>query len=258
MTMYLNPQSYFSNVDLSDVLVLCPSYRGAEPRAAAFQQSLAEAGALLCVSHGLSDIAMHRCVVAARGMKLLAEREHLKFVLWLDDDMLTSIESVAFLRAAVMASNQACTAYYCKRGFPHELALREVPEIAPSLVSLMLDSMLTIEVRPTLCGMGFMMLSREQFLEHCGIVPRVVRSADSYVPAICRSGPVETTWTESDPVETTWTKSGEVVSVAWFSEDISYCDSLWTLVKGVVAVPIAVAHLSTVALLPAPDAAWLA
>jgi hypothetical protein len=250
MTTYLDPRQYCNNVDLSDVLILYPSYRGPDPRAAGCIQLLAELGATLCVSYGLSDIAMHRCIVAGRGYRMLHANDALKYVLWLDDDMLATGAHVSFIRACVVASSRACTAYYCKRGYPRELAMRRVPEVPASLLSVAFspDDILTFNVEPTLCGLGFLMLSREQFMQHCDAVPHVGDTAETTVPVVCSSGPVKVThWNDADATRLTW-----------FSEDISYCDGLWQLVRGVVAVPIAVAHLSSLALLPAPDAAWLA
>jgi hypothetical protein len=183
---------------------------------------------------------------------MLEANDRLRYVLWLDDDMIAMGAHVAFLRRCVDATSQACTAYYCKRGHPNELAMRAVSEVPPKLVSVMFcnDQVLTFSAHAVLCGMGFLMLSRQHFVLHCEVSP-VVGAGDSTVPVVCTSGPVEVTTAET-------MLSASAPSLTWFSEDISYCDGLWNLCNGVVAVPIAVAHLSTIALLPAPDAAWLA
>jgi hypothetical protein len=245
-TAMMEPSLYWPRPDLSDVAVLIPSYGGPSPRAAAAIQMLCDAGAYPVTSFGVSDVALHRCLVAARARTTMLSASALRYALWLDDDIIATPSHIAGLRAIAsgLTDRVAASALYCKKSNPKQLAFRVVGEEFCA-VSPRCDVETTEEIE-CVCprvvgGMGCLLVPRDIFLASCetaaecgGVV--LPTGARETMPAICSSGPD----IDADG------------HVRWQSEDDSYTSSM-----PVIAAPISVAHLSLVALLPYPGAAWL-
>lgn len=248
--IYLDPKKFFPKPRLDDVLVLMPSHSGPRFRTRAFLDALAEAGVTICISYGITDVALHRCLVAGRAVRgLTKDYPGLNYVFWLDDDMFGTPEHVAFLRAAVdaMPYQGAVTGIYCKRNNPKQITIRPYAgeeSYTSSLMfqrSYMIPQRCEFETHPVLAGMGCMMLKKQTFLEHCAASPQFETHTHGEAPAICASGPC----------------LDETGKFGWVSEDQCYSTGLWKYAGGVWTTPIAFSHLAEVPLLPLPDSEWL-
>lgn len=206
------------------------------------------AGAVIVRSTGISDIALHRNLIAGMGVQVLRTNEKLTSVLWLDDDMVFSVEDIAALKYFASIGHCAVTAVYCKRGNQKELTCGPafaVNEPGADRKWLALPDGSEVECVPVIAGMGAMLLSREDFLRSCELSQRCFgkkKTASDAMPAVCFSGPM----------------ANDDGSYEWVSEDRAYSSLLWSVLPGgLFAVPVAVGHISEVALLPDADAAWL-
>lgn len=248
----INAFDYWPAPDLSDVLLLMPSYHGPCPRAAAAVQCLVGSGVYPVTSFGYSDVAAHRNLVAGRARTLIRAKPCWRYVLWLDDDMLPTPSDIGCLRAIARAMREAIavTAMYCKRADPRRLTLRPVldtsgmPVIADCDVSQECHVHGTevplFELPRVVGGMGCLLVPVDTFLRHCALMGDVgiIRSSDAGeepVPAVCSAG--------------VRTSDGHAY---WQSEDIGYTSGM-----AVHAAPLVVAHLSLVGLLPYSNARWL-
>jgi|WetSurMetagenome_2_1015567.scaffolds.fasta_scaffold00908_29 hypothetical protein len=206
------------------------------------------AGAVIVRSTGISDIALHRNLIAGMGMQVLKSNEQLSSVLWLDDDMTFAVEDIAALKYFAAIGHCAVTAIYCKRGNSKELTCG--PAFAPNESGadhkwLALPDGSEVECFPVIAGMGAMMLSRDDFVKSCELSQRCfgkTKTAADAMPAVCFSGPM----------------ANDDGSYEWVSEDRAYSSLLWSVLPGgLFAVPVAVGHVSEVALVPDADAVWL-
>jgi hypothetical protein len=242
----LDVLAYWPTPDLSNVLLLMPSYQGPSPRASAAIQMLCACGAYPLTSFGISEIAGHRNIVAGRACMTFRTDSALEYALWIDDDMIASPSHIAALVAISRSLNDqvAISAIYCKRGNPRVLAMKlQGHEDYCSNLHVDPDCELVCYLPKIIGGMGCLVVPRDLFLSHCERCPQVgilhpgnAELDYNSVPAVCSS------YAESDP-------NGKF---HWISEDQSYTRAI-----PVFAAPIIVAHLSLVGLLPYPDAVWL-
>lgn len=207
-------------------------------------EQLAMAESMILRSQGISDIALHRNIVAGMAMQFIESHQEVRYVLWLDDDMVFSLEDIQGLRWFCRALDAPVTACYCKRGYPSQLTWGFAgPEYSKRTAALPTGDL--IDVYPVVAGMGAMMLSRNDFTMTCAAVPqfdKVEAAGKKTFPAVC--------WTTAITDETTG-------KVEWVSEDRAYSSLLWSAIGGLWGVPIALGHVSEVPLLPSVDASWL-
>jgi hypothetical protein len=259
---YLEPTKLYDNNQLreaqalSDVCVLMPSYKGPNQNSRYCIDTLANCGATIVASYGVSDVALHRCIVAAKAVTLL---EHLPmhYVIWLDDDMSFTPAHVACLRDYVARYDVAISGMYCRRGNPFVIAASKLDvfrrDIEIAFFNRVMDSVLNkshelndmIPMFPTTGGLGCLMMKSEQFLRHCKAMPSARYAMKpggglEFIPEICSSGLRE------------YGADGR-----WVSEDEAYCLSLWQHGIGVFTVPVPFGHYSHVPLVPTADALFL-
>lgn len=243
---YLDPIHWFpTKPELLDVLVLLPSYRGPHARTRALLEDLSACGATIIPSYHCSDVALHRNLVAGRGLQILNEFDRLRYVFWLDDDMVGTVAHVAFLRATSRMLDAAATGLYCKRTDASVLTIKQQAREDPRRVTINTESdLLSFDSHGVLAGMGCLMVPRAKFLAHALAVPafdHVIAGRKTQVPTMCCSGVC--------PDE-----SGKF---GWVSEDQCYCQGQWQWGNGVWSAPIVFGHMSEIALTPAVNAQWL-
>jgi hypothetical protein len=243
---YLDPTHWFPTApSLHDVLVLLPSYRGPHPRTRALLEDMSACGAQIVASYHCSDVALHRNLVAGRALQVLEQNESLRFVLWLDDDMVATLAHVAFLRLACSALDAAVTGLYCKRTDPSVLTIKQQARAEPRDVVIQAGSeSLAFTSHGVLAGMGCLMVSRSDFRLHAATVPafdHVIGGRKMGVPALCCSGVCP----------------DETGKIGWVSEDQCYCQGLWQWASGVWTAPIVFGHMSETALTPDVVPSWL-
>jgi hypothetical protein len=218
--------------------------------------ALADCGAMILESEGVSDISLHRCLLAGRAYRELRKEacaEKIEFVLWHDDDTVMSPNHVAALRASVLSTGACVSASYCKRNDMSTIAAmlyQHEPTSAPSRDMLLWaeSGEVKVQFKPCLAGLGALMLSRVVFdtlVEH---VPKIGLENGLFVPCICVSGPIKLAPTSECEEPNPW---------HWESEDFNLCRNIWEMGSAVLLAPIAVGHLSEVALLPVENAKLL-
>lgn len=243
---YLDPTHWFPTVpSLHDVLVLLPSYRGPHPRTRALLEDLSACGANIVASYHCSDVALHRNLVAGRALQVLEANERLRWVMWLDDDMVGTLAHVAFLRAACSELKAAVTGLYCKRTDPAVLTIKQQARELPKRVCFDTElKPVSFESHGVLAGLGCLMVSRDDFQLHAATVPafdHVIAGRKMGVPALCCSGVCP----------------DETGKIGWVSEDQCYCQGLWQWCRGVWTAPIVFGHMSETALTPDVVPSWL-
>lgn len=262
-TCFLQPTKLYDNnlledrQALSDVCVLMPSYKGPNQNSRYCLDTLADCGATIVASYGVSDVAMHRCIVAAKAVDTLQRVPRLNFVIWLDDDMSFTPAHVACLRDFVIRYDVAISGIYCRRGNPFVIAASVLDEQRSDLCSRSVCDVIAhvretkkktldgVDIYPTTGGLGCLMLKATQFLRHCENVPSVPYNlkeggALASLPEVCSSG---------------MRSIGCICR--WVSEDEAYCVSLWQQKIGVFTVPVPFGHYSHVPLVPTADALFL-
>jgi len=244
---YLDPLHWFpSKPELHDLLVLLPSYRGPTPRTRQLLEELSACGAHILPSYHCSDVALHRNLVAGRALQILEAKPDLRYLLWLDDDMVGTVAHVTFLRATCADLGAAVTGLYCKRTDPSVLTVKQQACEHPrqAVIDTEQNESISFDCHGVLAGMGCLMLSRKHFLAHCEAVPafdHVIAGRKMGVPALCCSGVCP----------------DENGKVGWVSEDQCYCQGLWQWANGVWTAPIVFGHMSEIALTPQVNAMWL-
>lgn len=199
-------------------------------------------------SWGCSDPALHRCIIAGQAWQKLREDEgKFKYLLWVDDDMTFSDNTVQLMRHCCELANVAISGLYCKRGCSSSFALRqwEGPEKSVLLAPKDGGEMADIRLQPVIGGMGCLMIPRDAFIEHVKSVPNVHRKfpdgKTTDMPGVCSSGFCP----------------DERGKLGWLSEDLVYGQSMWHWSCGIYAVPITWGHVSEVQLIPGPQSVWL-
>lgn len=243
---YLDPTHWFPNrPQLHNVLVLLPSYRGPHARTRALLEDLSACGATIVASYHCSDVALHRNLVAGRALQVLERNENLRFVLWLDDDMVGTVAHVAFLRATCEDIEASATGLYCKRTDPSVLTIKQqAREDMREAVIQTESEALAFTSHGVIAGMGCLLVPRTEFLVHAATVPafdHVIAGRKTAVPALCCSGVCP----------------DENGKIGWVSEDQCYCQGLWQWGNGVWTSPIVFGHMSETALTPQVNAQWL-
>lgn len=262
-TSFLQPTKLYDNNQLredqalSDVCVLMPSYKGPNQNSRYCVDTLADCGATIVASYGVSDVALHRCIVAAKGVDTL-RRVPINFVIWLDDDMSFTPAHIACLKHFVLRYDVAISGIYCRRGNPFVIAASLLDTERGDLNSSVCSDVIArvsevkerrndaVDIYPTTGGLGCLMLKSTQFLQHCDRVPSVPYNLKgggelASIPEVCWSG--------------MRMLGGE--NRRWVSEDESYCISLWQHAIGVFTVPVPFGHYSHVPLVPTADALFL-
>lgn len=223
---------------LSRTLVICPVYSRPEPTTDKLLALLETCGASTSVSKGISDIALHRCMLACSTQKALQKHPRKwDAVVWLDGDMAASPQHVAVL--AHLAHKHACciSGLYAKKSAscawcakpvdadPLQTELGALPAVSVGLGCLAIDAL----VFEQLCELG------EGF---------TVKGEDDLdrIPALFQSCLVQLL-------------DG---SVEWQSEDLFFCSQTWKNGVGIYLAPIAFGHVTPLAVLPEPDGTWLA
>jgi len=226
---------------LSDVLILVPSHHGIDMMAKPCLDYARQFGASIIESFGVTDIGLHRCMIAQKAMRALQDHPELQYVLWYDDDMVVTPWHVDVLRAASSALGVSVTAHYCKHTSTRRLTARSFPGFG-SYLYWTHDGTVS-ELVPVVCGMGALLVRRQDFIAAWDRSPAFCTHTtdDIELRAIAASGPAP----DVDGV------------LGWISEDQVYCTALWQYASGVYAVPLPVGHVSKVALYPTPDAAYL-
>ena len=243
---YLDPTHWFTyQPSLLDVLVLLPSYHGPHARTRALIEEMSACGATIVASYHCSDVALHRNLVAGRALQTLERNEGLRFVFWLDDDMVGTVAHVAFLRATCAKLRAAVTGLYCKRVDPAVLTIKQQAREDPRDVVIATETeLLSFVSHGVIAGMGCLMVSRSDFLLHAATVPafdHIIAGRKMGVPALCCSGVCP----------------DERGKIGWVSEDQCYCQGLWQWCSGVWTAPIVFGHMSEIALTPEVRAQWL-
>jgi hypothetical protein len=248
---YLDPTHWFPSdrfpikPKLHDVLVLLPSYRGPQPRTRALLENLSACGATIIPSYHCSDVALHRNLVAGRALQVLEQTTGIRFVFWLDDDMVGTVSHVEFLRATSASLKAAVTGIYCKRTDPSVLTIKQQAREVPRRACIdTVHEKIEFDCHGVLAGMGCLMVRREEFLAHSEAVPafdNVIAGRKMGVPALCCSGVCP----------------DERGKIGWVSEDQCYCQGLWQWGSGVWTAPIVFGHMSDIALTPHVNANWL-
>lgn len=262
-TSFLQPTKLYDNNQLreeqalSDVCVLMPSYKGPNQNSRYCVDTLADCGATIVASYGVSDVALHRCIVAAKAVDVMRENPRLNFVIWLDDDMSFTPAHVACLRDYVFRYDVAISGMYCRRGNPFVIAASLLDterrdlnsRVCSDVISLVHSRQIatgdSVSLYPSTGGLGCLMMKSGQFLRHCKAMPSARYNLKpggglEFIPEICSSGLRE------------YGADGR-----WVSEDEAYCLSLWQHGIGVFTVPVPFGHYSHVPLVPTADALFL-
>lgn len=243
---YLDPLHWFpTQPSLRDVLVLLPSYHGPHARTRALLEEMSACGATILASYMCSDVALHRNLIGGRGLRALENDRALRFVFWLDDDMVGTLAHVAFLRATCAVAQAAVTGLYCKRTDPSMLTIKQQAYEQPRAVHIKTGyEELVFASHGVLAGMGCLMVRREEFLAHADAVPtfdHIVGGCKMQIPAVCCSGVCQD-------------QNGKI---GWVSEDQCYCQGQWQWANGVWTAPIVFGHMSEIALTPDVNSTWL-
>jgi hypothetical protein len=214
--------------------------------------SLVAAGATKLRMNGNSCVAMHRSQIAGKAETILAEHPELTTVLWLDGDMVATVETVAELgrltnqiaesrplpdelaeqyeldkpqgeqtaRLWRRTMGPAISGAYVKRNAPKEFALAAcVPHEPPLTIDRPRGDgeLERLELPAIVSGMGCLCQTREAFLSHVAEAPVMAPNTSRQFPAVCASGP------------------GRAAdgAVAWGSEDWTFCSWEWQRGRGV-------------------------
>lgn len=267
MISYLDPKRFFPKPQLDGVLILLPSYIQPEPLTRTCLEQAMHCGAEICASYGCSDPALHRCLIAAKALQVIAKGEgRIKHIMWIDDDMAFSPSHLAFMRAQCDELASSVTGAYCKRGNSSRICLRalgaQVREVhgVPESIRVQLDADCLHDylpdnpelwpdadyfAYPVTAGMGCLMVPVSHFVRHCAAVPQVTwnsaENEQTIVPGICESAMMQ----DGDGV------------FGWVSEDVNYSEGLWATGSGLWTCPIVFGHISHVPLVPNHQATWL-
>jgi len=237
---------------LSDLLILCPSYGSLEPQTEMCLREYRDAGARTIRSVGVSDIALHRCVIAGMAETILLTRNQsadvarLRWVLWFDADMCAEVSALVDLRSqAILAADAlqrmqareqwpAVSGRYVQRSRPNMLTAQAVENEPP----IVLSSEPRRELPAVYAGMGAMLQTAEAFLTHCAEAEHIDWGGRS-VPMITAAGPARRA-------------SGEPT---WNSEDFAWCSWEWHYGRGVYLSTVPFGHVMRSVVRPSEGAA---
>ncbi len=187
----------------------------------------------------MSDVALHRCLIAGSAARVLTEDDQRTAVLWLDADTVAPVlhiqELLTWLWAvynhlndnelAMSPAEAPClSGRYAQRGRPTLYAARRVADGSAEPITVN-----GTELPPVYAGMGAFIQTSDAFLRHIGeaqIIPWQREGEVLNVPGITACGPTKN-----------W--RGEIT---WGSEDFTYCEWEWTRGRGVFLAPTAFGH----------------
>lgn len=201
-------------IDLSDVLVLVAGLHSIAGGTAHTLSTMAVAGAQIHLGECHPDVSLTRNLQAYLAERTLLEDEQLKWVFWLDHDIMLPVESVVELRELARASGGSVSGLYINRHQAELLAAAECVIGWPAK-TVELDWMLPTMLLPAFCGFGAFMQSRESFLRHCVESERFAFHTYRDVPAAFRCGIVQSSMARH-LIRT-------VGDYIWMSEDFDYC-----------------------------------
>lgn len=230
----------FESEMVKKLLVLVPYYEAPqESDRSSSALALLNRGATVVNSYGISDIALHRCVLAGMGFdRLVQNLDAYSWVLWLDSDIVVHPAQIfrmmvwANMLGAKKATNLpdcvVVSARYLVQG-RRVLAAMSVKDENPIPFQDIGDDGShsgTMVAKPVYSGMGCMLMHVGTFIHQCTDAPRVTTmgGANSF-PAITCSGAIK--------------HDGGVV---WASEDAMFCARLWASNHPVYLVPEDVGH----------------
>lgn len=227
------------HLSLHGLMVLLPSYGACEPQTELALDPIRQAGAMVVRSVGCSDVALHRCLIAAMAQRIIGEAaddstvpSRVNWVLWLDADMVVDPRTLAeqIVRLELLGRSlgrsrvdwPALSGTYVQRTRNNIIAARRMPpdEPARSIEAPESERAFPSGARaliPVHAGMGALMQSREAFSRHCREAERARFPNGDTCPVItssmmlpCQSG-----------------------NRAWGSEDFVYCAWEWQQGRGV-------------------------
>jgi hypothetical protein len=234
---------------IPETLVLCAAVGGVPTRNCLdFLVLLQTAGATVQLGTALADVSLTRCLQAADAYDILQRRDDLSYVLWVDHDMHTRLDSVARMISCLNIANQSLgvdcciSGAYLNRHQDNRLA-------AWALKQTRFDDCNHVEVRlpdveypmqlyPALCGMGCLLQTRKGFMRHCdGSEHMCYPTQNHIVPIVCQSHPVHA----SELSQYVDVNANQDL-LYWQPEDFDYCAREFDDGRPVYLAPIDWAH----------------
>jgi hypothetical protein len=212
----------------SDVLVLVAPHGSPTPKCSQYISTLREMGATIVFSQCYAEVSLTRNVAASAAYDVLQKCPDLKWVFWLDADMVGMPYALGTLRAIALSiaeydsDGRAPTlsgAYVNRHDYRHDRvrlaahATKDAEEIEIAIGGA--DWQLTM----ALCGMGCLLQSRQVFMQHCDESEHFCYpSEDHLVPEVCSAFRVHA----SELSEYIELQPG-ADRYYWQNEDFDYC-----------------------------------
>lgn len=202
-------------IDLSDTLVMVAALDSLAGGTSVSLNSLAIAGAIIQYGSCYAEVSLTRNLQAYHAEKKLRGDDSLRWVLWLDHDVMIMADGIAHLRELARFSQGSVSALYLNRHQDSPVAAAEyVKGRAARVVEY--ESGEKSVLLPALTGLGAFMQSREAFLLHCDESERFAfHSYRQEVPAVCMSAIYDSSYA-GNYVRT-------VGDRVWVNEDFDYC-----------------------------------
>lgn len=233
----LDPESLFTDeaealAVLKRTLVLCPVYDRPTLPTEALLDLLKRCDATVHVNRGVSDVALHRNIIARQALDLIDENpDKFDHVFWIDGDMTGSPMHVAALCKLAFEADACVNGLCSKKNNPKAWCIKQVEADHAEACG--------VDLAPVVCGLACMAMPVKA-LQHLYIsVPWFTLDRPG-IPALFQS---------------------RVVMVngmaEWHSEDIDFCVTAWEKGVGVFMAPVPFGHLGSFAVLPDPDGFWM-
>jgi hypothetical protein len=220
--------------------------------------ALREQGATLQLLKATADVALTRNNQAGLAVKMLESNPELDWVLWVDSDMSSSIDSVRLMMTVAVSLAQVdsyvpnVSGSYVNR---HDVAgvsrmaafaVRGAETSTVVLETTRADLPSELSVVPALTGMGCLLQHRNSFLAHCLESEWFVYPAPpNIVPCVCQPHVAHASelgqYLEMKPNDE---------NLYWVAEDFDYCQREFDMGRVVYVAPIAFGHDNTVRLVP--------
>ena len=201
-------------IDLSDVLVLVAGLNSIAGGTSASLSAMAIAGAQIHYGECHPDVSLTRNLQCYFAEQYLQQDDRIKWVFWLDHDIMIPVDAVVELRELARAVQGSVSGLYVNRHHGEPRAAAEaVRGWQPKTIEL--AGMKPTMLLPAFCGFGAFMQSRETFEAHLAESERFAFYTYRGVPAAFRCGLVN-----SDCAKHLIRTMGKCI---WMSEDFDYC-----------------------------------
>jgi len=242
-------------LQLDNLLVLCLSYGSPGLQTVQMLLDLRDAGATVRIVRGPADVCVARCIQAAAAEVCLAAIPTYEYILFLDNDVWSSAESIAKMIQAsrdlalqLGGVEPSLSGLYLNRHKRNKTAAAQMRRGSKQLPCVLEGSAeLTTVAVHAMTGLGAFLMPTDAFEAHCSESARMYWPDRQHtIPIVCNSHPIEA----KELAQYVDGIDGEGRALFWQGEDFDFCVREFKAGRNVLVAPVLFRHTTTYELDP--------